>query len=135
MRAGKKDLAQTALALDFLQYLTTPASAKILVDEALSHRKPLTGPLLIPGTVLPEAMQTHFKAFEGRGFEKLSFRGLMDEQQSVWEWTVWAQRYMEGRIPLAEFLARYQKLMVAAVPRVMAMQHLDGNPATKDSKG
>ncbi len=131
----KKDPAQTALTLDFLQYLTTPASAKILVDEALSHRKPLTGPLLIPGTALPSNMQAHFKAFEGRGFEKLSFRGLVDEQQSVWEWTVWAQRYMEGRIPLPEFLQRYQQLMLAAVPRVVAMQHLDGNPATKDSKG
>lgn len=131
----KKDPAQTALALDFLHYLTTPQSGKILIDEALRHRKPLTGPLLIPGAALPENMREPFKAFEGRGFEKLSFRGLMDEQQSVWEWTVWAQRYMEGRIPLEEFLRRYQKLMVEAIPRVVAMQHLDGNPATKDSKG
>jgi hypothetical protein len=57
----------------------------------------------------------------------------MDEQESVWQWTVWAQRYMEGRISLREFLNRYQRLMEEAVPRVIAMQKLDMNPRTKDT--
>lgn len=130
----KKDDAQSAAAVDFLMFLTTPESAKTLVDQAVRFRRPLTGPMLIPGAPIPEQMRRHFRAFEGRGFEKLSFRGLADEQQSVWEWTVWAQRYMEGRVDLPGFLARYQRLMTEAVPRVMAMQKLDMDPRTKDRK-
>jgi hypothetical protein len=58
----------------------------------------------------------------------------MDEQQSVWEWTVWAQRFMEGRLDLREFLRRYQKTIEQAIPRVIAMQHLDMDPRTRDSR-
>jgi ABC-type glycerol-3-phosphate transport system substrate-binding protein len=130
----KKDTAQNRLAMDFLMFLTTPASAKILVDEAIRNRRPLTGPMLIPGVAFPKELKGYFRAFEGRGFEKLSFRGLLDEQQSTWEWTVWAQRYMEGRISLDAFLQRYQKLMSEAVPRVITSQKMDLNPRTRDMK-
>ncbi len=129
----KKNPQQTARVVDFLMFLTSPQGAQILVDEAVRHRRPLSGPMLIPGVKLPPDLQARYRPFEGRGFEKLSFRGLMDEQQSVWEWTVWAQRYMEGRISLQEFLRRYQRLMLEAVPRVIAMQKLDMNPRTKDT--
>ena len=131
----KKSDEQTKASIDFLQFLTSPPSIRILVENALRHRRPLTGPMLVPGAPLPESMQAHFRAFEGRGFEKLTVRGLGDEQQSVWEWTVWAQRYMEGRIPLKEFLGRYQKLMMQAVPRLAAQSKFDFNPRTKDSTG
>jgi raffinose/stachyose/melibiose transport system substrate-binding protein len=128
----KKNQQQTELVVDFLMYLTTPRSAQILVEQAMKHRKPLVGPMLIPGADIPETLRRYFRVFEKRGFEKLSFRGLQDEQQSAWEWTVWAQRYMEGRLTLPEFLKRYQQLMQAAVPRVVASYHLDRNPRTKD---
>jgi len=128
----KKDPEQVRQVVDFLMFLTTPRSARTLVEQAVRHRRPLIGPMLIPGAEIPETIRRYFRAFEGRGFEKMSFRGLMDEQQSVWEWTVWAQRYMEGRLSLEEFLQRYQQLMVGAVPRVIATQHLDMNPRTKD---
>jgi hypothetical protein len=131
----KKSPKQVAASVDFLMCLASPRSAKILVQEAVKNGKPLTGPMLIPGAPIPEQVARHFRAFENRGFEKMSFRGLADEQESVWEWTVWAQRFMEGRITLDEFLARYQKLMRAAVPRVIALQKLDMNPRTKDAKG
>jgi len=121
--------------MDFLMYLTSPASARILVDEAIRHRRPLTGPMLIPGARLPDEVQRLFRPFERRGFERLSWRGLMDEQQSVWEWTVWAQRYMDGRLSLREFLQRYQKTITDALPRVVAMQKLDMDPRTRDRKG
>jgi ABC-type glycerol-3-phosphate transport system substrate-binding protein len=129
----KKDAAQVAQTMDFLMYLSTPQSARVLVEQALKNRKPLTGPMLIPGVQFPEQIRRLFAPFEGRGFERLSWRGLLDEQQSIWEWTVWAQRYMDGRLTLPEFLQRYQKTILDAVPRVVAMQHLDLNPRTKDT--
>lgn len=128
----KKHPQQTNRVVDFLMFLTSPRGAQTLVDEALRNRRPLSGPVLVPGVKMPPELQRYYRPFEGRGFEKLSFRGLLDEQQSVWEWTVWAQRYMEGRISLQEFLRRYQRLMTDAVPRVIAMQKMDMNPRTKD---
>lgn len=130
----KKDHAQVARTMDFLMFLSSPRSARILVEQALRNKRPLTGPMLIPGVDFPENIQRLFAPFEGRGFERLSWRGLLDEQQSVWEWTVWAQRYMDGRLTLREFLSRYQKTILDAVPRVIAMQHLDMDPRTKDSR-
>lgn len=128
----KKDPAQVARTMDFLMYLSTPRSARILVEQALRNKRPLTGPMLIPGVQFPEHIRRLFAPFEGRGFERLSWRGLLDEQQSVWEWTVWAQRYMDGRLTLSQFLQRYQRTILSAVPRVIAMQHLDMDPRTKD---
>lgn len=130
----KKDPAQVAQTMDFLMYLSTPQSARILVEQAVRNRRPLTGPMLIPGVQFPENIRRLFAPFEGRGFERLSWRGLLDEQQSVWEWTVWAQRYMDGRLTLPGFLRRYQKTITDAIPRVIAMQKLDMDPRTKDSK-
>ncbi|HSV74009.1 MAG TPA: extracellular solute-binding protein [Chthonomonadales bacterium] len=130
----RKDREQERWAIDFLMFLTRPASARSLVDHAVRHRRPLVGPMLVPGAPLPERVRALFAPFEGRGFERLSFRGLMDDQQSVWEWTVWAQRYMEDQVPLRTFLARYQRLMLDAVPRVVALQGLDMDPRTRDRK-
>lgn len=128
----KKSPEQVSRVLDFLMFLSSPRGAQILVDEALRNRRPLSGPMLIPGVKMPPQMQAYYSPFEGRGFEKLSFRGLLDEQESVWQWTVWAQRYMEGLSTLEAFLKRYQRLMEEAVPRVIAMQRLDMDPRTKD---
>lgn len=129
----KKNPQQTARVVDFLMFLTSPRGAQILVDEAVRNRRALSGPMLIPDVKMPPELQAYYRPFEGRGFEKLSFRGLMDEQESVWQWTVWAQRYMDGRISVQEFLTRYQRLMEKAVPRVIAIQKLDMDPRTKDT--
>src|SRR5205814_6829647 len=118
--------------VDFLMYTTTPHAAQVLVEEATRARQPINGPMLIPGAKLPEEMAQKFSAFEGRGFEKLSFRGLADEQESVWKWTVWAQRYLDGRIPLDECLERYQALMEEAVPRYARTMNYDMDPRTRD---
>jgi ABC-type glycerol-3-phosphate transport system substrate-binding protein len=128
----KKNDAQTRRVVDFLMFTTTPYAAKVLVEEAVKARQPLNGPMLIPGAKLPEEMARRFAAFQKRGFEKLSFRGLSDEQESVWKWTVWAQRYLDGRIPVDECLARYQQVMEEAVPRVVQQMNYDLNPQTKD---
>lgn len=130
----RKNPRQTRRSVDFMMFLTTPHAAKVLVQKAVENRRPLVGPMLIPGATIPGRIGSYFRAFEGRGFEKLSFRGLMDEQQSVWEWTVWAQRYMEDRLSLDGFLKRNQRLMEEAVPRVAALQKVDMNPRTRDVK-
>ncbi len=128
----KKSPEQVARVVDFLMYTTTPHAGQVLVEEAVKAKQPINGPLLIPGAKLPEVMERHFAAFRGRGFEKLSFRGLNDEQESVWKWTVWAQRYLDGRVSLDECLSRYEALMQEAVPRVVHTMNYDMNPATKD---
>ena len=128
----KKSEEQTRRVVDFLMFSTTPHAAQVLVEEALKARQPINGPMLIPGARLPEVMAKRFAAFENRGFEKLSFRGLADEQESVWKWTVWAQRYLDGRIGLDECLSRYQEVMQEAVPRVVKTMNYDMNPQTKD---
>ena len=129
----KKSESQTRAVVDFLMYLTSPHAAKTLVEEAVKARQPINGPLLIPGAKLPEQISRRFAAFEHRGFEKLSFRGLADEQESVWKWTVWAQRYLDGRISVDDCLNRYQQVMDEAVPRVVKQMNYDMNPRTKDS--
>jgi len=128
----KKNEAQTRRVVDLLMYLTSPHAAQTLVEEATRARQPINGPLLIPGAQLPEAIARRFSAFEHRGFEKLSFRGLSDEQESVWKWTVWAQRYLDGRISLDDCLTHYQQVMDEAVPRVAREMNYDLNPRTKD---
>ena len=128
----KKNPEQTRRVIDFLMFLTTPHAGQVLVEEAVRARQPINGPLLIPGAPLPPVMEHHFAAFRGRGFEKLSFRGLGDEQESVWKWTVWAQRYLDGRISLEECLERYQALMEEAVPRYARTMNYDMDPRTRD---
>ena len=128
----RKSDAHTKRVVDFLMYLTSPHGAKTLVDEAVKARQPINGPLLIPGATLPIQMTRRFAAFENRGFEKLSFRGLQDEQESVWKWTVWAQRYLDGRIPVDQCLGRYQQVMTEAAPRVIKQMNYDMDPRTRD---
>ena len=128
----KKSDAQTRSVVDFLMYLTSPHAAQTLVAEAVRARQPISGPLLIPGAKLPEQISRRFSVFEHRGFEKLSFRGLADEQESVWKWTVWAQRYLDGRIPVDDCLNHYQQVMDEAVPRVIRQMNFDMDTRTKD---
>ncbi|HLK55351.1 MAG TPA: extracellular solute-binding protein [Chthonomonadaceae bacterium] len=128
----KKSDEQTQRTVDFLMYLTTPHATQTLVAQAVRARQPINGPMLIPGAQLPEQMARRFSAFEHRGFEKLSFRGLADEQESVWKWTVWAQRYLDGRISVDDCLAHYQQVMEEAVPRVARQMNYDLDPRTKD---
>ncbi len=131
----KKNDAQTKLVTDFLMFTTTPHAAQTLVEEAVKARQSINGPLLIPGAKMPETMARHFNAFTNRGFEKLSFRGLADEQESVWKWTVWAQQYLDGRVSVDTCLKRYQETMLEAVPRVVHQMNYDMNPQTKDKVG
>lgn len=131
----KKNDAQTRRAVDFLMFTTTPHAAQVLIEEAAKARQPINGPMLIPGAKLPPNMARHFAAFENRGFEKLSFRGLADEQESVWKWTVWAQRYLDGRIGVDDCLQHYEDTMQESVPRVIKQMGYDMNPRTKDKAG
>ncbi len=129
----KKSAAQNKAALDFLQFITTPHAGKVLVEESIKNRLPLNGPLLIQGVELPPEIKSQFTAFEGLGFEKMAFRGWEDDQESVWQWTVYAQQYLAGKMSLPDFLARYQQLMVAAGLRWKEKYNIDLDPSTKDS--
>ncbi|MDI6782493.1 MAG: extracellular solute-binding protein [bacterium] len=128
----KKSPEQNKAVIDFLMFITTPHAGKVLVEEVSKNRLPLSGPMLIRGVELPPEIKDQFAAFEGLGFEKLSFRGWEDEQESVWQWTVYAQTYLAGKMSLSEFLSRYQNLMVAAANRWQQKYQLDLNPKTKD---
>ena len=101
----KHDPAHERNVIDFLQFLTTPESGRLLVEKTLADGQPLTGPLLIEGVELPGDLAEKFAVFKGHGYEKVNYRGLSDEQESVQEWVVIAQEYLRGRLPLGEVLA------------------------------
>ena len=128
----KHDPAHERNVIDFLQFLTTPESGRLLVEKTLADGQPLTGPLLIEGVELPGDLAEKFAVFKGHGYEKVNYRGLSDEQESVQEWVVIAQEYMGGRLALDDFLAGYGELMRRAAKRLIRRDGLDMDPATKD---
>ena len=112
--------------------MTTPQSGQLVVDATLADNQILVGPPIISGVTLPEHLANKFKPFKGHGFEKINFRGLMDERESVSEWTVIAQDYFAGRLSLDDFCNEYQKIMLRAILRLQQKYGFDLNPATKD---
>jgi raffinose/stachyose/melibiose transport system permease protein len=128
----KNDPEHENNVVDFLMYLTTPESGRLLVETTLAEEQPLIGPILIQGVDLPEELASKFEPFTGHGFEKINFRGLADEQQSVAEWVSVAQQYFIGQIGQDEFLARYKQIMKDAVPRLRERFGYDLDPTTED---
>jgi ABC-type sugar transport system permease subunit/ABC-type glycerol-3-phosphate transport system substrate-binding protein len=128
----KDDPGHERNVIDFLHFLSTPESGRLLVEMTLADGQPLTGPLLIEGVELPEGLAEKFAVFKGHGYEKVNYRGLRDEQESVQEWVVIAQEYMGGRLPLDAFLERYNELMHRAMGRLILRDGIDMDPATKN---
>ena len=118
--------------IDFLMYLSSPQSGKVLVERTIAEDKDLIGPLLIKGVGLPEHLAKRYEVFMGHGFEKIGFRGLMDEQESVSEWVVIAQEYFAGRLSLDDFTEQYQQIMHRAALRIKARYGYDLDPTTTD---
>jgi hypothetical protein len=131
----RKTREQQDLAADFLMYLLRDDSCETLVTEALKAQQPLIGPFAIKGVDLPAGMDEKYAPFYGLGREKLEFRGLRDEQESVWRWSSLAQDYMADRMSIDAFVEQYQLIMVQAIPRVIRMQKLDMDPRTRDNNG
>jgi len=129
----RKNKEQHDIAADFLMFLMRPESCRIVMEETLKDEQALAGPFAIKDVPMPPDMEEKFKPFFGLGREKLEFRGLMDEQESVWRWCILAQDYMADRMSLDKFLEEYQLLMLQAIPRVTKMQDLDMNPQTRDN--
>jgi len=129
----RKTKEQQDRVADFLMYLFRPESCRILVERALEDEQPLIGPFAVKGVSLPEGMEEKYAPFFGLGRQKVEFRGLTDEQESVWRWSTLAQDYMAGRMSLGDFLDQYQRIMVQAIPRVIKLQNLDMNPHTRDN--
>jgi ABC-type sugar transport system permease subunit/ABC-type glycerol-3-phosphate transport system substrate-binding protein len=128
----KNDPVHERNVMDFLQFLTTPESGRLLVELTLADGQSLTGPLLIEGVELPGDLADKFAVFKGHGYEKVNYRGLSDEQESVQEWVIIAQEYMGGRLALDDFLVRYDDLMRRAAARLIKRDGLDMDPTTKD---
>lgn len=118
--------------IDFLMFLTSPQSGEILIKRTLEDNQPIIGPLAIKGVKLPEEIADKFDVFKGRGYEKLSFRGLEDEQEGVFEWSVLAQEYMAGRLPLDDFAEEYATVLKDSARRLIKQRGLDMDPSTKD---
>lgn len=130
---NKKNPEHHARVVDFLMFMTTPQNVRLFIDMTLADDQPLTGPLTVRDVPLPPAIGEQMSVFTGHGYEKLTFRGLEDEQESTFEWSVLAQEYMAGRLELDSFLTQYRASMQHAVPRMRAKNGVDGNPKTKDT--
>ena len=128
----KNDPQHEQNVVDFLQFLTTPESGRLLVERTLADGQPLTGPLLIEGVELPPELADKFDVFRGHGYEKINYRGVGDEQESVQEWVIIAQEYMGGRLSMDDFLQRYNELMLRGVDRLVRRDGLDMDPKTED---
>ena len=128
----KNDPEHERNVVDFLQFLTTPEAGRLLVEMTLADEQPLTGPLLIEGVELPPQLAGKFAVFKGHGYEKINYRGLRDEQESVQEWVIIAQEYMGGRLQLDDFLARYDELMHRSMERLIERDGIDMDPTTRN---
>ncbi len=126
----KKDPAHTANCVDFFMYLTSPEGGKMLIEKTLEADQPLSGPSAIKGVKLPPEIAEKFDVFKGHGYERLNFRGLADEQESVFEWVTIAQEYFARRMPLDEYLAAYHASVLRAIPRLQYKFGYDLDPTT-----
>lgn len=129
----KTNRAQQDLAADFLMFLTTPKSARKLLDKVVEAKLSVVGPFAIKDVPLPPGMEEKFLPFLGRGREKMQLRGLYDEQQSTWRWALAAQDHLGGRLTVDEFLAEYQLSVVQTIPRLVKLYDLDMDPVTRDN--
>lgn len=128
----KSDPEHERRVIDFLMFLTKPENVELIYNEAIRVRKPIVGPPAVKGVGLPEKFSERFEVFFGRGYEKLNFRGLDDEQQSVYEWSILLQDYLGDRITLDYMVEEYQALMLRAHERIKRRNHLDMDPTTND---
>ncbi|MCL5269885.1 MAG: extracellular solute-binding protein [bacterium] len=129
----KKDLPDhEKRVIDFLQYLTTPASMQLIIDETLRRQRPLTGPPVIKGVKLPPDLEARFAPFLGLGYEKVPLVGMDNDQESNFQWAAALQDYLGNRIDLDTFLRRYAALMKEALPRSLAASYSDMDPTTND---
>ena len=128
----KNDPVHERNVMDFLQFLTTSESGRLLVELTLADGQSLTGPLLIKDVELPGDLADKFAVFKGHGYEKINYRGLRDEQESVQEWVIIAQEYMGGRLSIDGFLDRYDELMHRAAERLILRDGIDMDSTTRD---
>lgn len=129
----KNNPRHTANVVDFLMYLTSPEAGRVLIERTLAEDQPLIGPLLIKGVELPEELRDKFDVFGGHGYERLNFRGLNDEQESIAEWVAISQEFMGGRLPIDDFLSEYEQVMLRAIPRLQKRFGYDMDPTTRDT--
>jgi raffinose/stachyose/melibiose transport system permease protein len=118
--------------VDFLMFMTAPDTARLLVERTLADGQPILGPLAVKGVALPSGLAREFAVFEHHGYEKINFRGLQDEQESIAGWAVAAQDLFAGATTLPEFMQENRGILRAALPRLQERIGYDWNPATAD---
>lgn len=129
---NKHEPEHTANCVDFLMYLMSPEAGQMLMDITLAADQPINGPSTIKGVTIPGEIGEKFDVVTGRGYERLNFRGLADEQESVREWVTLAHEYFAGRIGIEEYLDGYYDSVVRAVPRLQYAYGYDLDPTTED---
>ncbi|MCL5269568.1 MAG: extracellular solute-binding protein [bacterium] len=129
------DPAHVERVVDFMRFLASPSMGEVLVRETLANDWPIAGPLAIKGVKLPGDLAAKYEPFIGRGYEKVTFVGLGNEQESIFDWATLAQEFFAGRIDEDTFLRQYQAAMERALPRIVSQLNLDWNPATRDEVG
>jgi len=118
--------------IDFMRFITTPEAGRIFIERTLENDQPIIGPMLIKGVELPPELADKYAVFTGHGFEKINFRGLNDEQESVNDWVIIAQELLGGRMSPEAFGQEYNALMTRAAHRIIRERGHDLDPTTKD---
>lgn len=131
----RKSREQNDRVVDFLMYMTTPQSGRRILEVMVEKKRAIVGPFAIRDVPLPPGLDDKFAPFLGRGCDRMSMRGLFDEQQATWRWVILTQDYMGGALSLDDFLEQYQRTTIEAIPRIIRANDLDMNPATRDNNG
>lgn len=129
MKQGGEEHEQRVI--DFLRFITTPEAGRVFIERTLDSGQSITGPMLIKGVKLPPELADKYEVFTGHGFEKINFRGLNDEQESVNDWVIIAQELLGGRMTSEEFGQEYNALMQRAAHRIIRQRGWTGTPPPK----
>ncbi|WP_123040993.1 ABC transporter substrate-binding protein [Cohnella candidum] len=112
----KKDAEQTALDIDFMQYVTSPTGYKVYL-EAIQNAKDaaLNGAPLLNDIELPDEMKKAFESFKAIGNTEgqpspgnTLARGLSDYQPALQAYVGLVSKYFNDQISADEFLKQFQ---------------------------
>lgn len=123
----KKTQAQNDLEVDFLQFLTSPKMAGLLVEKTLTDPKyDLVGPPVLKDVTLPKVWTDRFSVIGGRGQGEGGAPGIHGiDPQSQRQWTSLAQQWAVGKLSLDDYAKQFEDVILQGVPRVAKAQGYD----------
>jgi len=123
----KKTQAQNDLEVDFLQFMTEPKMAGLLVETTLTDPKyDLVGPPTLKDVGLPKVWEDRFAVIGGRGQGEggaPDIHGI--DPQSQREWVALAQQYATDKLSEDDFFKQFEASIMQAVPRFAKTQGYD----------